>query len=63
MSAIDRELDALEQELEDIRNDPDLYADEKAVRTREIHQAIREIERDASDEERWREEGAERGWR
>jgi len=38
MSAIDSELDALEQELEDIRNDPNLNSEEKAVFVRETHQ-------------------------
>lgn len=62
MGALEREIDLLERELEDVRLDPDLYPDQKATRTREIMQALRDIERDAAEQEQWRDEGRERGW-
>lgn len=48
-----RELEHLNDEL-DSSSDPD--------ERRAIIGAIRDIERDLADEERWHEEGRERGW-
>lgn len=62
MTAYDREIEALERELEDIRMDPDLFPDQKATLTREIMSRLREVERDEQDEQRWREEGSQNGW-
>lgn len=49
----ERELDTLQREHDD-STDPD---ERRALRA-----AMRDIERDLADEERWREEGAERGY-
>lgn len=62
MNPSDREIAQLERELEDVRDDPELYEDERAVRIREIKQQIGDIEREAADQERWENEGRERGW-
>jgi hypothetical protein len=49
----ERELDLLERDLEDAESEQDRKA---------IIREMREIERDAAEEEQWREEGRERGW-
>lgn len=54
MDPRDREIEHLEREMEN----PDLSEAEK----REIYREIRDIERDLAEEERWRDEGHDRGW-
>jgi hypothetical protein len=50
----EKAIDQLERDLERDDLTP-------AERT-ELHREIRDIERDAAEEERWRDEGRERGW-
>jgi hypothetical protein len=50
----DREIRLLENELDR----DDLTLEER----RRINRDIRDVERDFDDEQRWREEGQERGW-
>lgn len=54
MGPREREIKNLEAELDD----PDLTSEQR----RELEREIRDIERDFSAEEQWREEGRERGW-
>lgn len=54
MGPRERAIDALERQLE---SDDLTEADRK-----DIHREIRDISRDLADEERWRDEGYERGW-
>jgi uncharacterized coiled-coil DUF342 family protein len=54
MDPRDREIEALERELED----GDLTPSER----RDIMRELRDIERDFGDEERWQDEGRDRGW-
>jgi hypothetical protein len=53
MSAADREIELLEEQIAETY-DP--------AERRELERAIREIERELAEEDRWREEGRERGW-
>lgn len=55
MDPKERAIDKLEEDL----CDPDLTDEDRRL----IRQDIREIQKDIADEERWREEGYERGWR
>jgi hypothetical protein len=55
MDPRERAIDQLERELER----DDLTAEDK----RAIMRELRDIERDAADEEKWRDEGEYRGWR
>jgi len=53
--AAEREIETLEREMED----PDLSEHER----QELYRAIRDIARDLDEEESWRQQGEERGWR
>ena len=57
--ARERELDRLEDELDAVRDsdDPEDVAERAA-----IIREMRQVEREAADEERWADEGRERGW-
>lgn len=54
MGPREREIDRLEEEL--ARDD--LTAEDRKL----IHRELRDIARDISEEEKWRDEGYERGW-
>lgn len=54
MDPREREYDRLEAEL----SDPDCTEEDK----KQIRRMMRELAQDASDEEKWREEGVDRGW-
>lgn len=54
MANIDKAIDRLERQLEDCDLDPE---EAKAIRDE-----IRDMERDYADQERWQEEGRDRGW-
>lgn len=51
--AAEREIEQLEREMEEASTPEE---------RKEIARAIREIEHELADEERWEEEGHERGW-
>lgn len=53
MGPREKQIDLLERDYENAETDSD---------RKEILREIRDIERDAADEQRWREEGQERGW-
>jgi hypothetical protein len=53
----DREIELLEQQLEDARMNGD-YEEERL-----IAREIQEISHEERDRERWQEEGRDRGWR
>ncbi len=55
--SLDREMDRLEAQLEEALANGDV-AEAKA-----IQRDIRDLAREASERERWEEEGRERGWR
>lgn len=63
MDPREREIEKLEEELDEYRNDPTMSAEDREKNMRLIRQSIREVQRDLADEQNWREEGYERGWR
>lgn len=53
MSQLDREIESLEQQIEEAETEED---------RRELRRMLGDIYREESDRERWEEEGRERGW-
>jgi hypothetical protein len=53
MDPAEREIALLEEQLDDATPSQRI----------EIHRAIRDIERECAEQERWREQGRDRGWR
>lgn len=64
---VDRELEAIDDELAQLREEYD-YAEDECRRDRirglikDLERETRAIKREASEEEHWRHEGEDRGW-